>query len=383
MRYPSAFLRFLRSLPSLSLTVRLSIFSLSFLICAFFIVLGLIVTSNRGLTPIFAIPVALAAWLFRPREAALAVGGLFLLLIIINTIVVKSLLWPFPLVISFLCGLVAALIVACSIIVLRHALAIEEAARKESLHAKQETKKAFQWQQRLNDLKDQFMLNINHELRTPLTALHGYLQLLHEDQKRRDPATQFPFIANVVQSSEELVHIVNTLLDALQYSRTAIQFEYEDLPLASVVKSAANLLEPKQWEFHDLKLLIPESLMIKADRQSFYQVLWNLLSNACKYSPRETIVTVGARREVDASQRESVCIWVRDSGPGIPPDEIPHLFERFMRLKRDQGGTIRGMGLGLYICKQLVEAMDGRIWVESSGVVGEGSCFYFTLPCIS
>ncbi len=224
------------------------------------------------------------------------------------------------------------------------------------------------------------MLNINHELRTPLTSLHGYLQLLYEQQKLHELSDQFPFLTQAMQSSEELVHMVNTLLDALQYGHMNVQVDLEDVPVASAVKSAVDLFEPQQWESHQLELQVPEPLRIKADRRSFYQILWNLLSNACKYSPHQTTVTIGARQEEDADQRKQVCIWVQDRGPGIPPDEHAHLFEKFVRLKRDQAGTVRGMGLGLYICKQLVEAMDGRIWVESSGVTGEGSCFYFTLP---
>jgi signal transduction histidine kinase len=134
------------------------------------------------------------------------------------------------------------------------------------------------------------------------------------------------------------------------------------------------------WQSHHLDLLIPEHLKVRADRQFFHQILWNLLSNACKYSPPHTTVTVGAQQETGASQQESVCIWVQDAGLGIAPNEIPFLFRKFGRLKRDQAGTVPGAGLGLYICKQLVEAMGGRIWVESSGVVGEGSRFSFTLP---
>ena len=78
----------------------------------------------------------------------------------------------------------------------------------------------------------------------------------------------------------------------------------------------------------------------------------------------------------------SVCIGVKDSGPGIPPDDISLLFEKFGRLNRDISGPIRGVGLGLYISKQLVEAMDGHIWVESLGIAGQGSRFCFTLPLV-
>ena len=382
MYHLSTFLRFLRPLPTLPLYLRLSIFSLSFLICGAFMILGLIVTNNRGLTPIFAIPVALAAWMFRPRQAVMALGSVFLMLIIMNTIAVKSLLWPVPLTITFLCGLVSALIVVCAICVLRYALDVTEIARQRAWQAEQQMTRAYKQEQHLNELKDQFLLNINHELRTPLTSLHGYLQLLQLHQGN-DGSNQSPLLAHIVQSSEELVHMVNTLLDALQYSNTAIQPQSEDLSVVSIVQSAANLFEPQQWQSHHLDLLIPEPLTVRADRQLFHQVLWNLLSNACKYSPAQTTVTVGAQQETGASQQDSVCIWVQDAGPGIASNEIPLLFGKFSRLKRDQAGTVRGAGLGLYICKQLVEAMGGRIWVESSGVVGEGSRFYFTLPSAS
>lgn len=380
MHHLPTFLRFLRPLPSLPLSLRLSIFLLSFIICGAFMILGLLVTNNRGLTPIFAIPVALAAWMFQPRQAALALGGVFLMLILLNTAAVKSLLWPLPLLISFLCGLVAALIVAGAIGVLRYALHVTEIAKHHSWQSEQHMTRAYKQEQHLNDLKDQFLLTINHELRTPLTALHGYLQLLQEHQSELEVSQQAPFLAEALQSSEELVHMVNRLLDALQYSNAALQPQYEELSLASLVQSAANLFEPQQWQSHHLDLLIPEQLKVRADRQFFHQILWNLLSNACKYSPPQTTVTVGAQQEMGASQQESVCIWVQDAGLGIAPNEIPFLFGKFVRLKRDQAGTVPGAGLGLYICKQLVEALGGRIWVESSGVVGEGSRFSFTLP---
>ena len=380
MHHLPRFLRFLRLLPSLPLSLRLSIFLLSFIICGAFMILGLLVTNNRGLTPIFAIPVALAAWMFQPRQAALALGCLFVMLIMINTAAVKSLLWPFPLMISFLCGLVAALIVACAIGVLRYALHVTEMARQHSWQAEQQMTRAYKQEQHLNDLKDQFLLNVNHELRTPLTSLQGYLQLLQEYPKELGASNQSPVLAHALKSCEELVDMVNTLLDALQYSNAALQPQYEDLSVASLVQSAANLFEPQQWQSHHLDLLISEPLKVKADRRLFHQILWNLLSNACKYSPPQTTVTVGAQQVTGASQQESVCIWVQDAGLGIAPQEIPFLFGKFVRLSRDQGGTVRGAGLGLYICKHLVEAMGGRIWVESSGVGGEGSRFSFTLP---
>jgi len=109
-----------------------------------------------------------------------------------------------------------------------------------------------------------------------------------------------------------------------------------------------------------------------------------LLSNAFKYAPKQTPVIIravireGAGRETGAPAQ--VCISVEDAGPGIPPAERALLFEKFVRLKRDTTGTVRGTGLGLYISKHLVEAMGGSIWVESTGREEEGSRFCFTLP---
>ena len=124
--------------------------------------------------------------------------------------------------------------------------------------------------------------------------------------------------------------------------------------------------------------------MVLADKQYVHQVLLNLLSNAFKYSPMDTPIEVSARKydnsTAKANNNSLVCVSIQDAGPGIPPTEAPLLFGKFVRLKRDLVGSVRGTGLGLYISKQLIEAMGGNIWVDSSGVVGQGSRFSFTLP---
>jgi signal transduction histidine kinase len=141
-----------------------------------------------------------------------------------------------------------------------------------------------------------------------------------------------------------------------------------------------------------LRVDIPTDIYALADELRLRQVLLNLLSNALKYSDPGTPIVITARRlrpngaqalwsglagEPHARQ---VRISVRDFGLGVPPSQAPNLFQRFVRLERDTGGTVRGTGVGLYVSRMFIEAMGGRIWVESSGVPGEGSVFSFTLP---
>jgi signal transduction histidine kinase len=240
---------------------------------------------------------------------------------------------------------------------------------------------AYEQQMYLNELKDQFLLNVNHELRTPLTAIHGYLELLHEYQGELDAAKQASFTNYALQACDELQHLVNNVLDTLRSDFQTKAPQLEVFPIVTVVHEVIDLLEPQKLQEHQVTVQIPETLTVRADQQYLHQVLLNLLSNALKYSPEHTLVVVSAQLRTSSTAGASeVCVCVQDAGLGIPPSEIPVLFGKFMRLKRDLSGPVRGTGLGLYICKQLVEAMEGQIWVESSGIAGEGSRFYFTLP---
>jgi signal transduction histidine kinase len=248
-----------------------------------------------------------------------------------------------------------------------------------------ELKDAYEQQRQINDLKDQLLLNVNHELRTPLTELNGYLELLQACYDQIDAETQRQFIERALHGGGELLRLVNTVLDALQSADAQVLLHTEELSINEMVQRAVEVFGPRIWQDYQLQITVPEHLMVKADRQYVHQVLCNLLSNACKYSPSQTVVEIGASESIIAEQdKESikeVSIWVKDTGPGIAANDIPLLFEKFVRLKRDRASTIRGTGLGLYICKQLISTMGGRIWVESAGIPGQGSRFCFTLPC--
>src|SRR5581483_7824386 len=238
--------------------------------------------------------------------------------------------------------------------------------------------RAYEQLSHLNQLRDQFVANVNHELRTPLTQIDGYLELLSEYQGRLDEETQARFLKHAKEGSSELLLLSNTILDALRAESEIQPPQMEEVALSEVVHQVCEQFPTRIEHASRLCMDVPASLAAKADPQYLRQVLRNLLSNALKYSPAEASVTIGAQ-VVEREGTAAVCIWVQDAGPGIPAEEQVELFQKFVRLKRDVSGPIRGTGLGLYMCKQLVEAMDGQIWVESSGKQGEGSRFYFTL----
>ncbi len=243
---------------------------------------------------------------------------------------------------------------------------------------------AYEQQIHLNELKDQFLLNVNHELRTPLAAVQGYLELLQLYQDKVDRKERETFLNHALQGCEELQILIGNVMDAIRTGFNVKRPPGETVVLAKVVRDVLDNVDPGKQENRCIRIDIAETVTVWADQPYLRQILRNLFSNAFKYTPPDTAVVVSTMstpeiaQDVDASSM--ICIYVQDTGPGIPSDELPLLFGKFVRLKRDITGTIRGTGLGLYICKQLVEAMGGSIWVESQGIPGQGSRFCFTLP---
>lgn len=231
-------------------------------------------------------------------------------------------------------------------------------------------------QRQLNQLKDQFIANVSHELRTPLTAVNGYIELLSDYQGSIDTPTQASFIRHVKQACDDLLVLTNKILEVSEVDHDLVKISCEPIFIVPVVQKILTSFDPRVVQEYTLAVDVPEHMAVLADQQALQQVLRNLLSNAFKYAPTGTPVSI--RAVVD--EQPQVCIRVQDAGPGIPPSELPLLFQKFVRLKRDLSGPVRGTGLGLYISKRLIEAMHGQIWAESSGVPGEGSCFCFTLP---
>ncbi len=255
-------------------------------------------------------------------------------------------------------------------------------ALEEQTEARHHIAISYEEQRQLNQLKDQMLLNVNHELRTLMTSVYGYLELLHDHHGRLDAETQELFFVQAINGCEEFQVHVNVVLNTLKVGNNARPLSIETLSVAHVVTAVLDLFDPIKKHGYTIKQNLSDTLFVQADRQSLYQVLRNLLSNAFKYAPQGTTITINASFEKQV-ETPLIHIAVKDEGHGIPPTDIPLLFNRFVRLQRDLNSTINGSGLGLYISKQLVEAMHGRIWVESTGIDGEGSCFFIELPAPS
>ncbi len=287
-------------------------------------------------------------------------------------------------------GFGIALLLGLTICWLRTAVDLVHQARLQTLVAQQERVHAleaerhqalaFEQQCQINALQEQFLEHVSHELRTPLTSLGGFLDLLKQYFDQLSPSERTHMLNRALANYTELVRLVNGGLDAATATGAFPPVRCESVAVRQVVQEVLTNLDPRDVQAYTFQLQVDEQVMACADPRSLYHVLQNLVSNVFKYVPPHTIVTIEAAQTDPSSP---VYLSVQDAGPGIPPEELPLLFKKFVRLKRDTGGPIRGTGLGLSICKHLVEAMEGRIWVESSGRTGEGSRFCLTLLPLS
>ncbi len=283
---------------------------------------------------------------------------------------------------SLLLGLVICWLRAAILIVstARQQVLTAEQKRLLALEAERQITIAYGQQRKISEMKDQFLLNVSHELRTPLTVLGGTLELLQEHHEHLNLKQRTEMLAQALASQEILVDLVNRVLDATTVESEIPLAKPEAVCVHRVLQEVLAYLAPEDETAYTISLHVPEQIMVWADSRLLRQVLQNLLSNAFKYVPKQTEIRIEATQ---AAPLSPVYLSVQDAGPGIPAEELPLLFEKFVRLKRDLAGTTHGTGLGLYICKRLVEAMEGHIWVESSGCPGEGSRFCLTLPPFS
>jgi len=253
----------------------------------------------------------------------------------------------------------------------------QTAAARENARLYGELQGAYAKLSELDHMKDAFLMTASHELRTPLTIVQGYLELLGE-MEDIGPELRHEFINKARRACDELVLLQANIMDASRIEMDTSSLRGDSLLLKEVCEFVISLFEPLiVKDQRCVEVNVGKSIRVLADETRLKQVLRNLIANALRYSPPKTPITITAREE---PERDRVRISVIDQGSGVPLDQQEAIFERFVRLERDMHGTTRGSGLGLAITRQLVEAMHGTIWVESSGRADEGSAFVFTLP---
>ena len=228
-------------------------------------------------------------------------------------------------------------------------------------------------EQKKNELKrSKFIGMVSHELKTPLTALKAYVQMLGTWAQKQKDSFAVGALSKVDKQVRKMLNMINSLLNlsSAEVGKIHInkqKFNLDDL-LKEVVEETLFLTSS-----HHITIAPCENIEINADREKIEQVLVNLLSNAAKYSDKGSAVYVTCDRDKD-----KVVIGVQDEGMGITEDAVEKVFQPHYRVESKQTEKVTGFGIGLYLCSEIIERHEGKIWVESE--IGKGSTFKFTLP---
>jgi signal transduction histidine kinase len=227
-----------------------------------------------------------------------------------------------------------------------------------------------------NKLKDEFVSIVSHELRTPLNAMLGWTSMLQ--QGTLDEATASRALQSIHDNATRQARLIDELLDFSRLKSGRMRLDMEDIDLRDLLRGIVESIIPAAaGKGVELDLSPVPALKLHGDPRRLEQVFFNLLGNALKFTPREGRVSVGVRIADGSAE-----ICVTDTGAGIDPAFLPHVFDRFRQADNVSRRTDAGIGLGLSIAKELVEAHDGRITAESGGT-GRGSTFVVTLPIAS
>lgn len=248
--------------------------------------------------------------------------------------------------------------------------------------------------QRMDKVKDEFIVTASHELRTPLSAISGYSSLLRKqgESGRVNPEQVLKYANKIVGSTQQLKDLVDNMTKAARLvGLDKISLNLEPSQLLAAARTATTMLNINLEQ--PIKVNIAADLWVKGDALHLRQVITNLLDNAAKYSPPHGRIEINAQSmllsqipekqadyEILASGIDPAVVRVNvcDEGEGIAPEDAEKVFEKFVRAQRSLTTPVRGTGLGLYICRSFVEAMGGRLWLERS-IPGRGSIFSFYL----
>lgn len=231
-----------------------------------------------------------------------------------------------------------------------------------------ENSRLFEEVSRLSRKKDEFIALASHELKTPITTLKGFLQLL--EQEIGEEGSAGFFVKKALGQLEKLTNLINDLLDVSKIQAGKLQLRMEEFEFGQFMKETIETYR-RSISSHRIRLDLQGSYMIAADKIRLEQVMANLINNAVKYSPDADAIDIYVKE-----QGNEIAVSVKDYGLGISKENLQNIFSRFYWA--DNVHRISGLGLGLYVSKEIIERHGGRIWIESDP--GEGSVFTFTVP---
>ena len=223
----------------------------------------------------------------------------------------------------------------------------------------------------LTQLQDDFIATISHDFNTPLGFIKGYTTSLLRSDITWDSETKLEFLTIIDEETDQLINLIGQLLDSARLKNGKLSMDFQPARLDSMIRDLITRLTSRKKETI-IKLASEKIPPIQADLNRLVQVFENLIDNANKYAPGSSI-SITIHNRID-----HLVVDVADHGPGIPEEHLPFLFERFYRVPGQSDK--RGTGLGLFICKEIVDAHHGSISVESSS--GQGTIFHIELPVL-
>jgi len=261
------------------------------------------------------------------------------------------------------------------------AISIENAKSVEDMKRMVEYETSYRELKKLDEMKDNFLSMVSHDLRTPMTGILAYASILKEGMDSLDREKKEKYLDVIIQQGQRMTRLVNDLLDIQRFESEKHNLQTEELDLSSMISESMGLFEAAATEKHITleDATTNEKVYIRGNRDRLMQALSNLIGNAVKFTPENGTIETG----IDFSTREgneAARVYVKDNGPGIPPQYHEKLFEKFQqgdKLVRDKS---QGSGLGLALVKDVIEAHDGRVGLASEP--GEGSTFFFFLPVL-
>ena len=238
---------------------------------------------------------------------------------------------------------------------------------------------------RLEKMKDEFISTVSHELRTPLTSLRASLGLISSGSLDKRPEKQRQMIEMAIGNCDRLIRLVNDILDFDSVEKGRLPLHRETVEAIDLLRRAADVAHGAAIQAHIAFRIDAPPAPVLADQERILQVLNELVTNAIKFSPADTQIRLtqpylAAPTDLakSPSSGSEVCFIVEDQGRGIAPEKLDRIFERFQQGDASDSRALGGTGLGLALCRSIVEQHSGRLWAESTP--GKGSRFLFTLP---